>query len=132
MEIESLILGIIIAALAVLIVLWPFVAPPREWNRSPRSSRLETLVMQRDAIYATIRDLDFDYETGKLEEADYRAQREDWVVRGVEVLKALDALRQSSGPVGTLESGGAVTDVGPDLALDAQIEAAVASRRHAT
>lgn len=132
MESQSLILGIIIAILSALIVLWPFITASRDEESA--ESRMEQLVAQRDAIYATIRDLDFDFETGKLTEADYRAEREAWVERGVEVLKAIDALQEETGV--SIPAGPAPEETPPpdgseraDLDFDAQIEAAIASRR---
>ncbi len=122
MAVESLILGAIIAALTVLIVFWPFMMAQAKDKRS-NNSELEVLVEQRDAIYTAIRDLDFDYETGKLEDDDYHLQRETWVQRGVEVLKALDVLQPAAG------NGYAPA---PETDLDVQIEAAISSRRHTT
>ncbi len=135
MESESLILGVIIVALCLLFVLWPFLSTRRE---SPaQADRLngerERLIAQRDAIYATIRDLDFDYRTGKLTDEDYHAQREAWMARGVDVLKALDALQQVAEPA-PAANGGAVAPIleADSLDYDAQIEAAVAARRRST
>lgn len=119
MEEGSLILGAIIAALTALIVFWPFMMI-RPKQKAGVSTEVEVLTEQRDAIYSVIRDLDFDYETGKLGEDDYRLQREIWVQRGVEVLKVLDGLQPAA-------DNGFPSAV--DVDLDAQIEAAIASRR---
>ena len=132
MELQTLVLGIIIAALSLLFVLWPFIDLGSKDRTRAESSALESLYEERDVLYATIRDLDFDYDTGKLTEEDYLAQREMWVERGVHILKALTALQQQ-----TNETVPAVELRAPALAgttnghgdLDAQIEAAVASRR---
>ena len=135
MEMDSLILGLIIVALTVLVVLWPFFSTPRRREEEAASphTQWEALVAQREAIYATVRSLDFDYDTGKLDPADYRAQREVWVQRGIAVLKALDALQPAETPVSAPTGGRSNPSVLPDLAdFDAQIEAAIASRRQAT
>lgn len=135
MEPQSLILGILIAALAAVIVFWPFVSTHREETDSRSTGpaqQIEDLIARRDAIYAVIRDLDFDFETGKLTEEDYRAQRQTWVEQGVETLKALDALK-SDAPAPAhddhLPAGPAVALNGD---LEARIEAAVAARRRTT
>jgi len=139
MESESLILGVIIVALCLLFVIWPFLSVRRESGaqQGHLNGELERLIAQRDAIYATIRDLDFDFQTGKLADEDYRAQREAWVARGVDVLKALDALQQAAEPVpipaGAAAGGPASPGLEADLLdYDAQIESAVAARRRAT
>jgi hypothetical protein len=45
---------------------------------------------EHEAILIAIRDLDFDYQTGKFTEEDYRTQRETLVQRGVETLRRID------------------------------------------
>lgn len=136
----SLILGLIVAGLCVLFVAWPFIRLSKRPDIVPEpidATDLEVLVEQRAVIYDTIRDLDFDYETGKLLEGDYRQQRGVWVGRGVEILKAIDTLQQQAGqitPVGEMypvEVDLPTEEEAEPLDLDAQIEAAVASRRRA-
>jgi hypothetical protein len=131
MESQTLVLGIIIAALCLLFVLWPFINLGSRDRTRAESSTLESLYEQRKVLYTTIRDLDFDYDTGKLTEDDYLAQREVWVQRGVEILKALDHVQQQMGdsaPAVDLRSPVQASSNG-NGDLDAQIEAAVASRR---
>lgn len=48
----------------------------------------ERLHAEREAIYAAIADLDHDFETGKLERADYESQRVDLRARAIELLRA--------------------------------------------
>lgn len=131
MESQTLILGIVIVALSLLVVALPFLSSGREKTVSSASSRLngelERLQMEREAAYSTIRDLDFDYETGKLTEEDYLQQRKQWVARGVDILKAIDTLQQATGDVVVERTG--VNEVNDDDDLDAQIEAAIAARR---
>ncbi|GAB4568912.1 MAG: hypothetical protein Kow0077_00540 [Anaerolineae bacterium] len=131
MESQSLILGVVIVALTLLVVAWPFITSGREKAREngQLSSELEQLLFEREAILDAIRNLDFDYETGKLTEEDYQLERESWVQRGVEVLKAIDVLQQESAENGAGTSTGTAGAVVPDEDLDAQIEAAVAARR---
>lgn len=43
---------------------------------------------EREALYATIADLDHDFETGKLEEGDYREMRDALRGRAIELLRA--------------------------------------------
>jgi hypothetical protein len=54
------------------------------------------LATRRDAVYALIRELDADYQTGKLNTEDYQALRERYVADGVSILKQLDALPDES------------------------------------
>ncbi len=74
---------------------------------------LKELYEQREAIYTAIRELDFDYQTGKIAEEDYRPLRDRYVAQGVEVLKRIDALTGGDGRA----------------ALEAEIERQVAALR---
>jgi hypothetical protein len=131
MESQTLILGLVIVALSLLFVAWPFIIPRRD-KSAPANGKLngelERLLVEREAMYAAIRDLDFDFETGKLTDEDHQQQRAAWVARGVDILKALDALQQQVGERGAVAVPERAVPAGDDD-LDAQIEAAVASRR---
>jgi hypothetical protein len=52
----------------------------------------ERLTVYYDRVLRNIHDLDEDYATGKLNPEQYRADREEWVYRGTQVLRALDEL----------------------------------------
>jgi hypothetical protein len=73
------------------------------------------LITRRDAIYALIRELDADHQTGKINDEDYQALRQRYVTEGVAVLKQLDAIPSRDGR----------------SALEAEIEAAVLALRRA-
>lgn len=55
---------------------------------------LGDLVAQRDGLYATLRDLDLDFELGKLDRGDYQTRREKYLARATLVLKQLDLIRE--------------------------------------
>ncbi|MGE5139755.1 MAG: hypothetical protein ACM3JD_09850 [Rudaea sp.] len=59
-------------------------------------SPLGDLLAQRDGLYATLRDLDLDFQLGKLDEADYRGLREKYLSRAATVLHEIDAFRSNS------------------------------------
>jgi len=77
-------------------VMWPFLAQrrsadPRTEDEPSQLSQIGQLQAEREAILISVRDLDFDYQTGKLTEEDYLTQRESLMGRGVEILKQIDA-----------------------------------------
>ena len=75
-------------------VMWPFLTQrtgQTTENEPSRLSRIAQLQAEREAILISVRDLDFDYQTGKLTEEDYLMQRENLMDRGVEILKQIDA-----------------------------------------
>ena len=80
---------------SVAVVAWPL------FNRSNAAEDLlaatadpgmERLVVQRDAAYAAIKELEFDYSTGKLSEADFKSLRAKTETKAVAILQELDAL----------------------------------------
>src|SRR4051812_5259246 len=81
-----------------LFVVWPLLGQRGKTagNRSsavPDQDRIAGLQTEHEAILIALRDLDFDYQTGKFSQEDYASQRETLVQRGVEVLKQIDAAR---------------------------------------
>ena len=75
-----------------LFVAWPFLfGTDRVGYPASNSSVITQLQAEHEAILTAIRDLDFDYQTGKFTEDDYRAQRENLVQRGVQLLKRIDS-----------------------------------------
>ena len=88
-------IGTILVGIALLIVVVLLIAIPLLEPRSPAviplSSR-QILVTERDATIRSIRELDLDYRTGKLNEDDYKRLRETQVRRGAEILREIDAL----------------------------------------
>ncbi len=99
MSIAGLFLLIMLFASVAIIVLWPLLQaqdkgePGTSVADRPTPSALAQLQAQHEAILIAVRDLDFDYQTGKLSEDDYLAQRESLMQRGVDILKQIDAQR---------------------------------------
>ena len=80
--------------LVVIVALWAL----SPWIRRPGSSieeaerdmQFEHLRILYERVLTNIRDLDEDYSTGKIGKTAYETDREMWVERGVQVLRALD------------------------------------------
>jgi hypothetical protein len=82
------------------------------------------LATQKEALLVHIQALDFDFETGKIPEQDYQAQRAELVAEATAVLKQLDALPEFSPDDFPSHAAGRGT-------RDAEIEAAIARQRRA-
>lgn len=111
----------IVAAIAV--VAWPFFNPAEEADSLLATSAdpvVEGLVVQRDAAYAAIKDLEFDHEMGKLSDTDYRSMRSKMESKAVALLQELDG-HQLSGE----------QRVGADAEDDDSIEREIQSLRRA-
>ena len=105
---------------AIVVVVAAYVAQPFLVNlhlkAAAEDSPRDKLLAERDTIYTAIRELDFDFQTGKLLEVDYHAMRDKYAARGVEILKELDVLEDDR--------------TTPAVVAD-EIEAAVQARRKA-
>ncbi|MFV1988502.1 MAG: hypothetical protein ACC682_14570 [Gemmatimonadota bacterium] len=83
-------------------VLYPVL--PRNRAAVPRAFGVEgdetlgLLVAEKDVIYADIKDLDFEFETGKLSTTDYAELREALRVRALHVLERIG--ESETGPEG--------------------------------
>lgn len=79
---------------------WFMISPLRRSQRSaPRfDPTLARLREEREGVYADIADLDHDFETGKLDEADYAAMRDDLRGQAIELLRAERAHETSDAP----------------------------------
>jgi hypothetical protein len=91
-------LGIALACLLGLTMLaWlllPVVREASGFDAPPSDARseLEDLYIQREGIYATLKELDFDHETGKLMVEDYRELRARYSDEAIQILNRIDAL----------------------------------------
>ncbi len=89
------------SAFALLIILLPLLSRPRrahsdfevEFGKMPL---VQQLAQEREAVLQTLRDLEFDYQTGKLAQADYLAQREALLQRGAQLAQRLEAEREAA------------------------------------
>jgi hypothetical protein len=80
----------VILVIVVLVVSAPLRARTRE--AAGESAERAELEAARDAKYREIRDAELDHRTGKLSEADWRAQDRVLRAEAVEILRRLDEL----------------------------------------
>jgi RNA polymerase subunit RPABC4/transcription elongation factor Spt4 len=113
-----LVLLTILALGAVAYPLWAG-GEEQKWEESPPDQALEDLLVQKEAAYAAIKDLDFDYQMGKLSAGDYAEMKDRYKGKAISVLKQLDEL--------TPEATASAVDSGMEPAE--QIEAEVRALR---
>jgi hypothetical protein len=97
-------IGAVLVGLGILVVAVAYMARPlfRQssnggQNNAASAATRSQLTSRRDAVYALIRELDADYQTGKVNAEDYQIQRGRYVAEGVSILKQLDALSAGEG-----------------------------------
>jgi hypothetical protein len=125
-SIEGLIVSVILLTITLLLVALPLLQ--HETTFTADAARLgkqrERLLAYYERVLTNLRDLDEDHATGKMPDADYALEREEWVQRGIQVLRAIDSLHDNS-----LITGETTDDAAVDEAIDHAIEDAIENRR---
>jgi len=92
----------LVVALVLLAAMMIMVIPPLFEREKPKNDaavkQQERLLTDYNRVLTNIRDLDEDRATGKINEADYQAEREMWMQRGIQVLEGLDETAAESDP----------------------------------
>jgi hypothetical protein len=95
MTTAALVLGAVLAVLAVLAVARPFLREPAPADDAlDETGELEqrrlTLTEERDRALAALKELEFDHRTGKISDEDYRSLVGPLRRRAAETLRALE------------------------------------------
>ena len=106
----------VICLMAICVVIGVGEPLARRWSYQvhghENGDETERLLLQKEMLYGAIRDLDFDFQTGKVDQKDYAELHQQLEREAVQILRQLDA-------------------ADPLVALDHEIERQVfALRRH--
>ncbi|NWF68142.1 MAG: hypothetical protein HXY40_03570 [Chloroflexi bacterium] len=132
MSIEGLGISLLILVLGLLAVAQPFfrrAKTPKTSDVLQRKER-ETLLNDYERVLATMRDLDEDYQLGKLPPEAYSTLREHWAAQGTTLLEALEKLngvKPGARAGKKAQKAQTVPADAADEALDAAIEQAIAN-----
>src|SRR5260221_3777913 len=96
------------AALAVAVGLFIFYIQPDASDLAPRRTKLDQLLERRDTIYDNLRDLRFEYRSGKYSEGDFEAMKTALENEAALVLAEIDQVTdaQVRRPRGTRSADG--------------------------
>ena len=94
MSILGLSISIVLALIMLLIVVYPLVrqASSQTTSDTTLQQQRERALAYYDRVLTNIRDLDEDFSTEKINEADHQQERDVWVHRGIRLLRVLDQL----------------------------------------
>lgn len=121
MSLPGLIFALILAALVVIWIGAPLRQRDTKTDDDPLlKKQRERLLVYYERVLRNIHDLDEDHTLGKIDEAHYARDREEWAQRGVQVLAALDTIADR-----TMIAVTPADDAAVDQAIDASIEAAI-------
>jgi hypothetical protein len=90
--VTALVLGALIAIVAVVIVALPFLLGSDDDMDAPTEAEehVLTLIDERDRALAALKELEFDHRTGKIDDVDYRAVVGQLRRAAADALQALD------------------------------------------
>jgi len=97
-------------ALAAAVLLFIFYIQPDASDLAPHRTKLDQLLERRDTIYDNLRDLRFEYRSGKYSEGDFEAMKTALENEAALVLAEIDQVTdaQVRRPRGTRPAGGSV------------------------
>lgn len=122
------------AFVAIAVISYPILRPKLdpdaveggEVDESVEDSALDSLVAQRDGVYAAIREIEFDRQIGNLSEGDYHDLRDRYKAKALATLKSIHDLEVAAAAAPRAQAH----DVPEDNAeVEDEIEAAVRQRR---
>lgn len=112
----EIIVGTLIILLTFYLVIRPFLTKQKTWMPDAIEDDLDEISLT--GIYATINELDMEYEMGKLAEKDYRQLKQKYESLAIEAMKKQDQVKESK-------------QTKTDKELDEEIERELASLRKA-
>jgi hypothetical protein len=82
-------------ALAVAVLLFIFYIQPDASDLAPHRTKLDQLLERRDTIYDNLRDLRFEYRSGKYSEGDFEAMKTALENEAALVLAEIDQITEA-------------------------------------
>jgi hypothetical protein len=82
-------------ALAVAVILFIFYIQPDASDLAPHRTKLDQLLERRDTIYDNLRDLRFEYRSGKYSEGDFEAMKTALENEAALVLAEIDQVTEA-------------------------------------
>ena len=84
-------------ALTAAVLIFVFMIQPDLADSAPHRSHLDQLMERRDIIYDNLRDLKFEYRTGKFAEEDYEQMKQGLEAEAAVVLAEIERVTDSPG-----------------------------------
>ncbi len=84
-------------ALTAAVLIFVFMIKPDLADSAPHRSHLDQLMERRDIIYDNLRDLKFEYRTGKFAEEDYEQMKQTLESEAALVLTEIERVTESPG-----------------------------------
>jgi len=86
-------------ALTAAVLIFVFMIEPDPGDLAPHRSRLDQLMEKRDTIYENLRDLKFEYRSGKFAEGDFESMRQTLESEAAVVLAEIEEVTGNEGAI---------------------------------
>ena len=96
----TMLVAVLVSAVAALWSVWPVLKPGRA-QLVTDDDRLTDLLGRKDAALTAIKDLEFDYRVGKMDEEDYQRVNDRLRRQAIALMEQLDKLVPESTPLDT-------------------------------
>lgn len=117
MDFVLVVLIVLLAVVAIGAVIWPILRPVRTKTSSVAADQtLSELLSKREAALRAVKDLEFDYQTGKVSSADYPIYERNLKEQAIAAIQAVDEYQ------GRQRQAAASKQAELDTALEAEIE----------
>ena len=94
MDIGAIFLILTGVLLVAVYVVYPFLQKPE--RILTEDHRLSSLLAENERVLNALQELDFDNTLGKIPQEDYPSMRKELLVKGVDILKQMDEMKQST------------------------------------
>jgi len=101
MSVASIFVLLAVTVGVLTFVAWPLISQSGAKREAESASlivdpALPGLESEYQGILSTVRDLDFDFQTGKLLPEDYRQQRSQLATQGADLLRKMDMIKANA------------------------------------
>jgi hypothetical protein len=100
-------------ALTAAVLIFIFLIQPDSGDAAPHRSQLDQLLERRDIIYDNLRDLKFEYRTGKFAEEDYEQMKQTLESEAALVLAEIERVTESPGTLPRSDAAVRAVPAGP-------------------
>lgn len=94
-------IAVLLGFLALSLVIAPFFKSSEGLPVESGNAELQELLAEKQALYAAIKELELDYQAGKLALEDYQQTRRSYELRAVALLEQIDRLGERHVSEGT-------------------------------
>ena len=93
-----------ISLVAVVFIVYPLIKRKNNNRKENKvNNKLQDLVLKKESVYASLKELEFDYRTGKLSPEDYEELRSELKDIAVSLLKKADREKEEKDREKTIE-----------------------------